>query len=160
MKDSSQLTSADLREHPVWRFTGSDEPSETSVRPVWKLPVKSLVGSLVGCEVRLAGGKKMMALLGNLDVEQARLTEHFLTLSVYREDGEIFDLARYHDPDSSERGPDAMAAFLGMRKEEIFPIAWDVRHLVVGGPGALSGLIEATPRERLTRAQIIALAVP
>ena len=160
MKDSSQLTFADLREHPVWRFTGSDEPTETGVRPMRKLPVKSLAGSLVGCEVQLAGGKKILALLGNLDVEKAHLTEHFLTLSVYRDDGAIFHLARYHDPDSCERGPDALAAFLGMRKEEIFPIAWDVRHLVAGGPGALSGLIEATPKERLTRAQIIALAVP
>lgn len=82
MKDVAQLTSADLREHPVWRFTGNDEPSETVVRPVKKMPVKSLTGSLVGCEVRLACGKMVLALLGNLDVEKARLTEHFLTLSV------------------------------------------------------------------------------
>jgi len=160
MKDVSQLTSADLREHPVWRFTGGDEPSETAVRALKKLPVKSLTGSLVGCEVRLACGKKMMALLGNLDVEKARLTEHFLTLSIYRDDGEIFHMARYHDFDSSERGPDALAAFLKMKKEDIFPIAWDVRHLVIGAPNGLHGLVEAVPKERLTRAQIIALAVP
>jgi hypothetical protein len=160
MKDVSQLTSADLREYPVWRFTRSDQPTETAVRPLKKLPAKSLTGSLVGCEVRLAHGKKMMALLGNLDVEKARLTEHFLTLSIYREDGEIFHMARYHDFDSSERGPDALAAFLKMKKEEIFPIAWDIRHLVAGGPSALHGLIEASPKERLTRAQIVALAVP
>src|SRR4051812_18481550 len=109
MKDVSQLTSADLREHPVWRFAGSDQPSETAVRPLKKLPARSLTGSLVGCEVRLACGKKIIALLGNLDVEKAHLTEHFLTFSIYREDGEIFHMARYHDFDSSERGPDALA---------------------------------------------------
>jgi hypothetical protein len=160
MKDVTHLTPADLREHPVWRFSGNDEPSETAVRPVKKLPVKSLTGSLVGCEVRLACGKKMMALLGNLDLEKASLTEHFLTLSIYREDDEIFHMARYHDFDSSERGPDALATFLKMKKEEIFPIAWDVRHLAVGSPSSLQWSIEAIPKERLTRAQIIALAVP
>jgi hypothetical protein len=160
MKDISHLTPADLREHPVWRFTGSDQPSETSVRPLKKLPVKSLTGSLVGCEIRLACGKKVMALLGNLDVEKARLTEHFLTLSVYRDDGKVFDMARYHDVDARERGPDALAAFLKMKKDEVFPIVWDARHLVAGAPSALCGVIEASPKEQLTRAEIIALAVP
>jgi hypothetical protein len=160
MKDVTQLTPADLREHPVWRFTSSDEPSETVVQPLKKLPAKSLTGSLVGCEVQLSCGKKMTALLGNLHVEKARLTEHFLTISIFREDGEIFHMARYHDFDAGERGPDAVATFLGMKKDEIFPIAWDVSELVVGRPASLHGLIESSPRERLTRAQIIALAVP
>jgi hypothetical protein len=159
MKDVSKLTPVDLCEHPVWRFMGSDEPSETCVRPVKKLPVKSLSGSLVGCEVGLACGKKMIALLGNLDSENVRLTEHFLTLSIYRADGKIFHLARYHDIDFTRRGPDALSTFLKMKKKDLFPIEWDVRHLVVGGPDALHGSIESKPKERLTRAQIIALAV-
>ena len=115
MKEVSQLTVSDLREYPVWRFTGSDEPSELAVRPVKKIPVQSLTASLVGTDVRLASGKKLMALLGNLDVEKARLTEHFLTLSVYRDDGMVFHLARYHDHDFGERGPDALATFLKMK---------------------------------------------
>ena len=159
MKDVSQLTVSDLREHPVWRFTGSDEPSETAVRPVKKTPVKSLAGALVGCEVRLASGMKMMALLGIIDTTNARLTEHFLTLSVFRDDGELFHLARYYDADVGRNGPDALVAVLKMKNEEVFPIAWDVRSFVTGDPAALQGKIEATPKERLTRAQIIALAV-
>ena len=160
MKDVTQLTVSDLREHPVWRFTGGDQPSETAVSPVKKLPVTSLTGSLVGCEVRLASGTKMMALLGNIDATNARLTEHFLTLSVYGGDGVVFHLARYHDFDAGERGPDALAAFLKMKKEEVFPIEWDVRSVVTGLPAALRGKIEASPKERLTIAEIIALAVP
>jgi hypothetical protein len=160
VKHVSQLTPADLRQCPVWRFTGGDEPCEASVRPVKKIPVKSLTGSLVGCEVRLASGKRMMALLSNIDADNARLTEHFLTLSLYRADGELFHMARYYDLDSRRRGPSALAAFLKMKKKEIFPIVWDVRHLAIGAPDALHGLIEASPKERLTRAQIIMLAVP
>ena len=101
----------------------------------------------------------MMALLGNIDATNPRLTEHFLTLSVYRGDGAVFHMARYHDHDSGERGPDALAEFLKMKKEEVFPITWDVRQYAVGDPAALHGKIEVTPKERLTRAQVIALAV-
>lgn len=129
------------------------------VRPLKKLPARSLTATLVGADVRLASGMKVMALLGNIDATNPRLTEHFLTLSVYRGDGVIFHMARYHDVDSDTRGPDALAAFLKMKKEEVFPIAWDIRQLAIGDPTALHGEIEATPKERLTRAQIIALAL-
>ncbi len=160
MKGVSELTLSDLRQHPVWRYTGRDEPSEIAVRPVKKLPVTSLAGALVGCNIRLASGRNLMALLGNLDAANAELTEHFLTLSVYRDDGAVFHLARYHDRDAGERGPDALAAFLKMKKEEVFPIAWDARSVVAGNPVALHGKIEAAPKHRLTREQVIALAVP
>jgi hypothetical protein len=160
MKDVSQLTSADFRAHPVWRFTGSDKSGETLVTPIKRLPVKSLSGSIVGCEVKLASGEKIVAMLGNIHADNARLTEHFMTLSVLRVDGEVFHLARYHDFDFNERGPAALAEFLKMKKENIFPIAWDIRHLVNGEKNALHGILEEIPRERLTRAQIIALAVP
>jgi hypothetical protein len=40
-------------------------------------------------------------------------------------------MARYHDIDSDTRGPDALAAFLKMKKEEIFPITWDIRQLAI-----------------------------
>jgi hypothetical protein len=160
MKDVTKLTPADFRAHPVWTFSGSDEPSETTVEPVKKLPVKSLAGALVGVEVTLACGKKVAAFLGNIEVDQPKPTEHFLTLSVFGERGEIFHLSRYHDFDYQDHGPDALAAFLKMKKEEIFPITWDVRHLVSGAPTAVHGQILSEPRERLSRAHLIALAVP
>ena len=160
MKDVSDLTVTDFRQHSVWRFTGRDEPTETAVRPVKKLPVTSLVGALVGSEGRLASGQKVMMMLGNLDPTNPRLTEHFLTATIFRDDGASFHLARYHDIDADQHGPDALASFLQMKKEEIFPISWDVRRVVAGDPAALHGKIEASPRERLTRKQIIALAVP
>ena len=159
MKDVSRLTITDLEKHPLWRFTGSDDPAETCVAPVVSLPVTSITGMLVGSPVQLASGKKVMALLGNLDSESIRHTQHFLTISIFRDDGALFHMARYHDFDANERGPDAMAAFLNMQKEEIFPILWDVRHLVTGGTTFLHGMIYETPTERLSRSEIIALAV-
>ena len=159
MKDVSELTVSDLRKHPVWTFSGNDSPRETAVRPVKKLPVQSLSGALVGCEVRFASGKIAMALLGNLDVERPHLTEHFLTLGVFRDDGAIFHLARYHDIGAGRRGPDALATFLKMKKREIFPISWDVRHVVAGDSAALHGVIPESPKTRLTSSEIITLAL-
>jgi hypothetical protein len=160
MKDVAKITPADFQAHAVWKFTGRNDPSETAVEPVKKLPAKSLGGALAGVEVTLAYGKKVAAFLGNIDVEQPRSTEHFITLSVFGEHGEIFHLARYHDVDFAERGPEALAAFLKMKKEEVFPISWDARHLVLGAPSAAHGQILAEPRKRLSKAHLIALAVP
>jgi hypothetical protein len=160
MKDVTKLTPADFRSHPVWKYSDSDEPSETTVEPVKKLPVKSLAGALAGAEVTLACGKKAAAFLGNIEVGQPKSTEHFLTLSMFGVRGEIFHLSRYHDVDYARRGPDVLAAFLKMKKEEVFPISWDVRHLVSGAPAAAHGEILSEPRERLSRAHLIALAVP
>jgi hypothetical protein len=154
------LTAEDFAKFPVWRFTGSDVPDEPYVTPVRRLPVKRLSGCIVGCPIHLANEMVLTGSLGNIDTTNARLTEHFLTLSVYRSDGSLFHLARYHDFDVSERGPVALTAFLGLSLEDVFPISYDVSSIVTGPPEVVRGTITAGPRERLARAQIIELAVP
>jgi hypothetical protein len=159
LKPASSITVADLQAHPVWQFTGQDGPDETFVRAVKSLPVRDLCGKIVGTQVRLAKGDQVWALIGNVDVKSARMTEHFLTLSI-EANGEWFFLARYHDFDYAERGPKALARFLDLPVEEVFPIAFDIRAYAHGDPLALCGSIQQEPRERLTRAEIIAMAVP
>lgn len=102
----------------------------------------------------------MTGFLGNLDPTNSCLTEHFLTLSIFRSDGTLFNLARYHDFDAEERGPAALAAFLGLPLDAVFPISYDLTCVVAGPLESLRGTITAEPRERLTGAEIIALAVP
>jgi hypothetical protein len=160
MKEVSRLTIADLRSQPVWKFNGSDERGETLVRPVKKLPVKTLTASIVGTDVTLGCGEKVFATIGNIEVENPRLTQHFVTFAFHREDGEVFHLARYHDVDHSERGPTQLAEFLCLPMGDIFPITWDVSPFANGSPDAVRGVLTDTPQERLSRAQIIALAVP
>ena len=43
---------------------------------------------------------------------------------------------------------------------DVFPIHYDIRRLCKGDPAALAGSVEKRPKERLTRSQIIGLAVP
>lgn len=158
-KRIEELRPEDLIISPVWQFVNDDATGETHVRPVKSRQVSSLVGRVVGTQARLANGKLVWALIGNVDNRNARLTEHFLTLSV-EHGGRWFTLSRYHDPDYTRNGPTALAAFLGESEDEIFPIRFDLSSHVVGSADAIVGEIRKDPRERLTRSQVIALAVP
>lgn len=158
-KAIESLRVSDLRATPVWEYVNCEGADETAVRAVKRVPVQSLDGRLVGTEVELANGARVWALIGNIDADDPRLTEHFITLSVER-NGQWFTLARYHDVDYAENGPEALARFLGLPVGDMFPISYDVRKYVRGDPAALAGKVLKEPREKLSRAEIIALAVP
>ena len=74
--------------------------------------------------------------------------------------GKWFTLSRYHDFDYSQSGPEALSNFLRMDVDQVFPISYDLRPFAKGDAGALVGKIAKEPREKLTRSQIIAMAVP
>lgn len=159
LKTPETLTPSVLRKTPVWEFVNDDELGELAMRPVKKLPVKNLNGRLVGTELLLANGCRVWGLLGNVKVSNPRFNEHFMTVSAQR-DGQWFMMSRYHDYDAAERGPKALADFLGMAVDEVFPISYDISGISLGEIDSLVGRVEKEPRERLTRAQVIALAVP
>jgi hypothetical protein len=60
----------------------------------------------------------------------------------------------------AESGPEALAQFLGLEVDEVFPISYGIRSAVKGDEAVLQGQIRKAPRERLSRAEIIAIAVP
>ena len=128
------------------------------VRPVKKLPVESLDNSILGTKVRLANGLQVWATIANFDVTNPRATQHFLFLSIER-GGEWFHLARYHDVDFTKRSPEELARFLGLHVDDVFPITVDVRRYVRGDPAALTAAVLKEPRERLTDAELTALAL-
>jgi hypothetical protein len=154
------LTAHDFVEFPVWRFIDSDSPREDYVKAVRRLPVKNMTGLIFGGPILLADGTTLTGYLGNFDATKPELTEHFLTVSLFGSDGTIFHLARYHDIDAIENGPSALARFLDKSLEQIFPLKYDVSLLVSGFSEVTRGSILSNPRKRLTRAEIIALAVP
>lgn len=154
-----ELEIADLEKTAIWQFVNNDAIGETAVRPVIRAPVKTLTGKVVATQVRLANESLVWALLGNIDAQNKRLTEHFLTISIEHH-GKWFTLARYHDFDYPTNGPAALAAFLNLTIDQVFPIHYDIIQYAKGDPAALSGQILKEPKERLSRAEIIALAVP
>jgi hypothetical protein len=159
MKIVQSLAPSDLIAAPVWQYVRRASSSEPSVRPVKRVPVNDLAGKLVATQIVLANGSQKWALIGNIYSQNPRMTEHFVTLNL-EHNGKWFSLARYHDYDYIDRGPMALAEFLELPVHQVFPISYDVRQFCLGNPDALKGSILSEPRERLTRAEIIAMAVP
>jgi hypothetical protein len=152
------LKPAHFRKHPVWEFVSDDEPDETYVTPVKKLPVQTLDGRIIGAEVSLANGTRVWATLSNVDTRSPRETRIFLFLSVFLEEKWVH-LARPFDFSRKKEGPKQLAKALGLPLEDVFPIRYDIRPWVTGSSGALRGKIEAEPREQPSRAARMAMIV-
>jgi hypothetical protein len=155
IKSADLLTVTDFQAHPVWEFLNDDEIGELMMQPV-ELPVESLDNRVVGDQVRLGNGSRVWASFGNFDVTNPRATQHFLDISIER-NGEWFPLARYHDSDFARHSPEALARFLGLHVDDVFPITVDVRRFVHGDPKALIAIVFKEPQERLTREELWAL---
>ena len=125
MKPVNLLTVSDLASSPVWEFATNEEEKgvvdETYVEPVIQVPVSSLAGRIVGTLITLSNGRRVRAMISNIDTTSETLTEQFMTLSV-ENDGNWFHLARYHDFDYTQRGPEQLAQFLGLGADDVFPI--------------------------------------
>jgi hypothetical protein len=150
---------ADFKEHPVWEFVNDDSLGETAVQRVESIPVPTLCGKVVGTMVQLANRRTVWATLGNINENDPRSTEQFLALSIER-DGKWFHLSRYHDFDYDTRGPEALANFLGLVVDDVFPISYDLARFVEGNPAALVGQVAKKPKQRLSKEELIALAIP
>src|SRR5262249_31717883 len=158
-KTVDQLTVEDIKTFPVWEYTNANEMlmDETVVRPVPSLPVDHLTGRIVGTEVRLANGTSVWSTLSNIRVDNPRLTKHALTLAVFS-GLRCFVMSRYYDVDYAQQGPYALAAFLGLRVDDVFPIAYDISKYCRRASPALQGVVEKEPREKLSTDEIIKLA--
>lgn len=156
-KRTTNLTVEDLALHPVWEYR-EDEGGEIVASPVPHIPVDSLRGRLIGCQVTLNNGQGRWAALSNIDLHNETSTSQFLTLSVMRGDKWFF-LARYFDVDYGQRGPIALAAFLGLPLREVFPISYEITRFVVGATIPTAGLIREVPLARLTEDELIALSM-
>lgn len=158
VKPVTAIRSEDLARHPVWTYASRPGISEVLVRPIARIPVANPSGKIFGVKVAFANGSQHWATIANVDGKDARLNQHFLLISFERS-GTWFHLARYHDDEYEEQGPEALAEFFELRVDDIFPISYDLTNLAVGAEAALKGIIPREPTERLTRAEAIALAV-
>jgi hypothetical protein len=158
-KSWDDLAPEDFEKYPVWQMAlDLEEIDESAVRPVTKLPVDDLATRVVGSKVRLANGERLWATIQNIFPKNPHKTRHLLSLSL-RHDGHWVPLDRYHDVCLRLFGPEPLAKKLGLPLNQVFPIAYDVRSCVVGDPLALRGIIEADPKDKLSREEIFQLIV-
>ena len=154
------LRPADLESTPVWEFTNQEAlgDDELTLRPVRRLPVTDLENRLVGVQLRLADGSVHWGLLSNISLDAPDVTPHFLTVSVWCGD-RWFPLARYHDGARDEFGLAQLAETLEKRCQQCsrspMTSARSRRSMSV----RWCGVIDAEPSARLSRTELIALAV-
>ncbi len=153
-----ELGPNDFIDFPIWKFDRQAAWDEPLLTPDPFLPVTELSNRLVGTKVRLNNGNERWAMLSNMHLNDIRSTSHFLTLSIEQQ-GNWFDLARYHDVDYLRRGPTQLAAFLHLQISDVFPIAYDISNYAIGLPSVVRGVINTDPSERLSQAELNELAL-
>ena len=155
-----QLLSVDLERYPVWEYDLDEEGGpEPLLFPVLDLPVFDLTNRVVASKLRLNNGDEQHGMISNLDLGRPELNEHFLLLSLLK-DGRWFTMERYHDPKFSELGPAALASFLGLTLDEVFPIEYDVSRACKGAPESVRGHIDPIPKILHSTEELIRLALP
>ncbi len=149
LKEMADIVPTDFQISPIWEYALDREvEGESLVRPVLELPARTLDLRFVGTPVRLANDRILPAMVANVTANDPYRTRQFISLSLYK--SEWFGLARYHDVDIDQNGPAALAEFLGLAIEDVFPVSYDLRACCIGNPDALAGKIDAEPSERLT----------
>lgn len=162
MKLFAELTREDILMHPVWEFCNDLESKfggETVVRPVIDLPVTDLGNRVVATTLHFANGDVVNGILSNIDLNDHTQTEHFVAATLYRDDGILFHLARYHDFNADTHGPMACAAFFGLTVAEMFPIAYDIRSIAIGASASVFREILAEPTRRLDDDELMRMAL-
>jgi hypothetical protein len=157
-KSFTDLTVADILACPIWRFTNRSNNDDLEIEPVHARPCQKLDDMIVGTELVLADGSKMWALLQNIDIHNASLNEHFLTVTLDC-GGKWFPLARYHDIDIDDSGPTALAEVLKRSLSQVFPIKFDIQEEVGSDAPGTTGKVRHVPLNPLTRPEIIKLAL-
>src|SRR5262249_3802098 len=76
----------------------------------------------------------------NIDPWDLRSTLQFLTVAMWYRD-RCFPLARYRDPWRDKMGPEALARFLDLKVDEVFPISYDISSIGFGEPAVLAGKV-------------------
>ena len=143
IKSVTNLSIQDLESTSIWQYI-NDDSNELALKPLKTIPVKNLTGKIVATQVKLVNGSLFWGLIGNIDTTNQKLTEHFLTFSIYN-NGKWFSLARYHDSNYDTNGPKALSNFLDLPKDSIFPIHYDILNTVIEHPAFLEGLIQKEP---------------
>lgn len=153
------LPLSELLHYQVWEFDLENEANDgndTWIKPVTELPVTGLGNRIVACELTLANGSEIIGIIGNVSLDNLRSTREFITISVLK-NGEWFHLARYFDVTYNSEGSDALAAFLNMEVDDVFPISYDISSCAVGLETVTKGQIFAQPIEMFSEEERMAL---
>jgi hypothetical protein len=152
-----KLTDQDLEKTPVWEFVEPPGTGEQIVRST-TVPVRATAGKLFAVQITFADSTRHLGLFTNVSRGSSVVTRHFITLSVWHANRWL-RLPRYHDADWSPSASQMFAAEFARSQHEVFPIAFDLRHLVTSEEAnGLVGEIAAEPDTRLSEDDLVRLS--
>ena len=85
----------------------------------------TLANRIVVAPLTLANFKTVEGVLCGIDLRDQALTEHFLSMMLYRA-GKWFCLAKYLVPWCEVHGPAKLAEFLDLGVNKVFPISYNI----------------------------------
>lgn len=158
--DVGVMSERHFRRHPVWEFDVNSEwlpwRDETWMRPVRRLPVRSLGGRIVGTTLTLANGRRMFGTLSGVSLNHPRATRCFIGASLYV-GGRDVQFIGVPSPAYPYVNAAGLARALSLRVEDAFPLSYDLTGLAVGHPDVIRGTIPAERPEQLSDEDELAL---
>jgi hypothetical protein len=138
MKAVTEISTTDLAEHPIWEYCDSTNEDGYALVPLTDLPVDSLDQRIVGTRVTLGNGTMLWAVLSGGDLSLPTFVEEDSGLILYVDDERV-SLGSAWERELPGYGAGDLCRKLGLTMEEVFPITFDVSHLVTGDRPALRG---------------------
>ncbi len=142
---ASALALEDALAHPVWRYKGEDTllPGEDEgwVEPVKADFVDDAYGHFFATSVTLADGSSETVLVGNTEPLDPQYNEQ-VQFFVFFRPGQQF---RWHPVEHSGI---ALAQFLGLEPQHVFPFSFSILRYLIGDPRALERAVRARGNSR------------
>jgi hypothetical protein len=92
----------------------------------------------------MANREKVQLILDNVHLDDPLRTRMFRVVT-FTKNGKWKGLARYHDPFYKNDNENTVARFLGLKRLEVFPIAYDISPWCRGDPRVLVDVIPPEP---------------
>jgi hypothetical protein len=139
-KAASTLTLEDALAHPVWRYKEEEAllpgEDESWVEPVDVDTVADAYGHFFVTSAKLANGTSETVLVGSTEPLDPQYNEQVQFFVFFRPGQQI----RWHP---IEQPGVALAQFLGLEPQHVFPFKFDIRRYLVGDPSALERAVWA-----------------
>ena len=155
----NEITATELLTAPAWSYTPSKD-GRVWLKPVGSKRLRTFNNRMVTCQFHTPSGEAIWGLVEGIHPDLPLFSKHWRKAYLLRSDGKWFELARYHDYNWSTKGPERCAYFFRSTVHAMFPLRFDISHLSATASSSLVGVFESDPKDRLPRAEIIALAVP
>ncbi|WP_156117495.1 hypothetical protein [Collimonas arenae] len=154
------VTPDDICKNWLWQYVPSKD-GELWVKPIHVKKTDKFSQRLAGCQVTLADGSSMWALIEGINVETPEFSKHNKELIIAIDNYGWFRLAQYFDSRELKeiRGPEILCDLLGKKIDEVFPVEFDLRDRAKVDSSCLRGKFEVDPVWGMAQSDVMMILV-